>query len=221
MTDPDGAPAAVPQGTPQPLTFTADPKLDVALQKGWDHFGPALAEAGVARAARWFARRAEDPELAESVAELLEGLQEGGEAAQEAIFALAEVAEEVEDDLLADTLWEGALQAARLAGDPDAAAEATARLAELADRLGDPLAAAEYWIGFLNWRRSRGGASDPGAVERAFDEIVRLAEEDGAQKEAALWRYAQARYTRLLEAEDERAVEGDWEESAVPYEGWA
>ncbi|CAA9534626.1 MAG: hypothetical protein AVDCRST_MAG59-158, partial [uncultured Thermomicrobiales bacterium] len=39
--------------------------------------------------------------------------------------------------------------------------------------------------------------------------------------DVAVWAYRQARYTRLLEADDERAVEGDWEADPTPYSGWA
>jgi hypothetical protein len=100
-------------------------------------------------------------------------------------------------------------------------AEATTRLAAIAEAQGDPLAAAEFYIDFLNWRRLPGHASDPEALETAFDEIVRLATLDGAQKAAALFAYRQATYTRLLDAEDDRAVEGDWEKDPAPYESWA
>ncbi|MGI9253578.1 MAG: hypothetical protein ACR2J8_07520 [Thermomicrobiales bacterium] len=208
---------------PAPLTFTADPKLDASLQKGWEAFAAALSASGPKRGAKWFSRRAEDPDLAETVEPMLETLAENlvGEEALEALFALAEVAEEVEDDLLADTLWEGGLSAAFELGDPDAAIEATGRLAELAERLGDPLAAAEYYIGFLNWRRQPGSTSDPEVVEQAFDEIARLADEDGARKEAAIWRYRQAQYTRLAEHDDDRAIDGNWDETETPWEGWA
>lgn len=210
-------------GTPSPLTLTADPRLDALLQRGWDEFGPAFAAAGPAKGARWLARRAGDPELADSVEPLLDGLAPGASDDEriESLFALAEVAEEMEDDLLTDALWEGALAAARELGDPDAVLEATSHLADLAERLGDPLAAAEFFVAFLNWRREPGHASDPEAVEEAFDQVVRLAELDGAPKAAAEWTYRQARYTRLLDTEDERAVEGDWEGDPAPYAAWA
>ncbi len=144
----------------------------------------------------------------------------GVEERAEALIELAELAEAV-DDLVADTLWEGVLAAGREGADPDVLFEAATRLAAIAEGHGDPLAAAEYLLEFLNWRRQPGHASDPEQVEAAFDGVVRLAELDGAQKEAALFGSRQARYTRLLEAEDERAVEGDWEAEATPYAGWA
>jgi hypothetical protein len=134
---------------------------------------------------------------------------------------LAELAEEIDDPLLADTFWEGALAAGQDAADPELVVEATTRLATIAESHGDPLAAAEYFIDFLNWRRQPGHVSDAEDVAIAFDQIIRLAHQDGAKKEAALFEYRQARYTRLLETEDERTVMGDWEVEATPYTGWS
>jgi hypothetical protein len=163
-----------------------------------------------------------DPDLVDVAAPLLlAAIDSDPEEAADALFGLAELAEEAGDDLLADTLWEGTADHARASGDGDLVAEATRRLAALAERLGDPLAAAEFHIGFLNWRRQPGHSSDPEDVEGAFDEIVRLAGADGAQRAAAEFAYQQAQFTRLLEAEDERAVEGDWESDPRPYTSWA
>jgi hypothetical protein len=217
MTDQPSRPPAA-----RPLALTADPRLDSFLTKGWVGFGPALAAVEPNRAARWFAQRIGDPDAAETIEALLEGIAPGAPAEDrlESLLALAEIAEEVEDDLLADTLWEGALRAARATGDPDALMEVTGRLAAIAERLGDPLVAAEYYIDFLNWRRKPGHSSDPESVEQAFDEVVRLAEVDGEPKESALWAYRQVRYTKLLEADDERAIEGDWEPDPSPYQSW-
>ena len=205
-----------------PLTLTVSPKLDAAVQAGWEAWEAAAREAGTETVAAWLARRAGDPDLRREVLPIVAALLGAAEAEErvEAWVELAELAEGV-DDLLADTLWEGVLAAGRAADDPDVIAEATARLAAIAEAHGDPLAAAEYHVDFLNWRRLPGHASDPEAVETAFDEIVRLATLDGAQKEAALYAYRQAQYTRLLDAEDDRAYAGDWEKDPAPYEGWA
>ncbi|MCC6314110.1 MAG: hypothetical protein IT337_08840 [Thermomicrobiales bacterium] len=206
---------------PNPLILTANPRLDAALQQGWPAFGPALAKTTPVAAARWLAQRVGDPELAVTVEPLLAALAAPEpEERQEALLALAEIAEEVEDESLADALWEGALELAREQGDPDAMLEATSRLADLAERFGDLLAAAEHYIAFLNWRRQDEHASDAESVEEAFDEIVRLAEADGARQAAAAWTFRQAHYTRLLENDDERAVVGDWEDDPKPYTGW-
>jgi hypothetical protein len=100
-------------------------------------------------------------------------------------------------------------------------AEATRRLAALAERNGDPLAAAEFFIEFLNWRRQSGHSSDPEDVEVAFDEIVRLATDDGARQSAAEYGYRQVSFTKLLNADDPRAVVGDWETDSPPYQTWS
>jgi hypothetical protein len=202
--------------------LTRSPRLDNALRMGWPTFQRTLAAAGAADAAAWLAARTGDPEVTGVAAPLFEAALSGdAEESGEALFALAELAEETEDDLLADTLWEGALERARAIGEGDLVAEATRRLAALAERLGDPLAAAEFHIDFLNWRRQLGHSSDPEDVETAFDEIARLAEIDGAPQAAAIFGFRQAEYTRLLDADDPRAVEGDWEREASPYESWA
>jgi hypothetical protein len=205
-----------------PLHLTRSPRLDNALRLGWPSFARTLAAAGPATAARWLADRLQDPELVESAEPLLSAAAaDDADEAADAVFALAELAEETGDDLLADTLWEGVLERARAMEDGDLMAEATRRLAALAERLGDPLAAAEFHIGFLNWRREAGHSSDPEDVELAFDEVIRLAVADGAQQEAAEYGYRQAAFTRLLEADDPRAVEGDWERESRLYEGWS
>ncbi len=59
------------------------------------------------------------------------------------------------------------------------------------------------------------------AVLGAFDEVVRLARLDGEQRAAALFEYRQAGFGRLVDAEDERATEGDWERDPAPYASWA
>jgi acyl-CoA synthetase (AMP-forming)/AMP-acid ligase II len=141
----------------------------------------------------------------------------------ERALARAELAElvEGEDDLTADTLWEGVLAHARDTDDPDLMVEAIAHLAEIAEAHGDPLAAAEFQIEFLNWRRQPGHASDADAVLDAFDEVVRLARLDGDPKAAALYEFRQASFARLAEADDERAYQGDWERDPKPYESWS
>ncbi len=205
----------------QPLSLTLSPKLDAALLAGWEAWEVAARAEGADRVAAWLARRLEElpatAELVEPIAALL-----GAEDDEHRAIARAELAELVEgDDLLADTLWEGVLADGLETADPDLIFEATSRLAALAEEHGDPLAAAEYAIDFLNWRRQPEHASDVEAVETAFDEIVRLARLDGDQRAAALYEYRQAGFTRLAEAEDERATAGDWESQPAPYQSWA
>lgn len=205
-----------------PLTLTVDPRLDAAVQAGWEAWQAAARAAGAERVASWLTNRVGDPgfrrEALPVVAAFLDA-EEVGERA-EAALELAELAEAA-DDLVVDTLWEGVLAAGREAEDADLIVEATGRLAAIAEGYGDLLAAAEYHLDFLNWRRQDGHVGDPEQVETAFEEVVRLAEADGARKEAALFGYRHARFARLVDAEDERAVAGDWEEDPAPYASWA
>ncbi len=205
----------------EPLALTTDPRLDAAVSRGWEAWEAAAREAGAEAVAAWSARRLGDPDLRPEILLPIRALLDcrDAEACAEARLELAELVEG--DAPLADTLWEGVLAHARDTADPDLLAEATARLAAIAEQHGDPLAAAEYHIEFLNWRRQPGHASDPEAVETAFDEVVRLAELDAAHEAAARFTYRQAAYTRLLDAGDDRAVDGDWEQDPTPYESWA
>ena len=214
-------PVSLAEGGSSPLRLTRSPRLDNALRLGWESFSRTLAAVGPQDAARWLSARTGDAELAE-VAEPLLAAALGGDPdeAADALFGLAELAEETEDELLADTLWEGVLDRARETGDGDLIAEATRRLAALAERHGDSLAAAEFFIEFLNWRRQPEHSSDPEDVEVAFEEIVRLATADGAQQAAALYAYRQVGFTKILDVEDPRTVEGDWESDSLPYETW-
>ena len=209
--------------TPKPLTFSRSPKLDATLASGWEAWLAAARAAGVPTTAKWLADRAGDPDLLESATEFLAPLADPDgdrEERVEGLMSLAEVAEEIEDPLLAEALWEGVLTEGKTGGDPDVVAEASARLAGLAEEMGDLLAAAESWVDFLNWRRAPGNSSDPEQVENAFDELARLADLDGARGAAATWRYRQAQFTRLWEAEDERTVDGDWTDGAGAWSGW-
>jgi hypothetical protein len=191
------------------------------LRFGWESFSRTLAAAGASEAARWLGARAGDPDLIHVAEPLLEAaVSPEPEEAAEGLSALAELAEEIGDDLMADTLWEGVLARARDAGDGDFVFEATRRLAAIAERLGDPLAAAEFFIAFLNWRREEHHSADPDDVLDAFGEIARLAGIDGARKAAAEYEYRQAAFARLLEVDDPRAVEGDWEPGRPPFAPW-
>ena len=209
------------EGAPAPLQLTRSPRLDDALRLGWEAFSRMLEASGAQEAARWLGARFDDPDLAAIAEPLLEAaVSTDPEESAEGLFSLAELAEESGDDALADTLWEGVLARGRDSGDGDLVVEATRRLAALAERLGDPLAAAEFFIAFLNWRREDGHGADPDDVLDAFDEIVRLAWVDGARKAAAEYEYRQAGFARKLEAEDPRAVEGDWEPDRPLYQTW-
>lgn len=207
--------------TPQPVTFTASPRLDFALRLGWEHWERAAARAGADGLGAWLHGRLQDRALAAEVAASLAGLFAETDPEERAVRR-AEIAEMIEgtDDELADALWEGVLAFGREHDDPDYLFEATRHLAAIAERSGDPLAAAEYFIDFLTLRRQDDRASDAEPVEIAFEEIVRLAEADDAPKAAAIFAYRHAAYHRLVEAEDDRATAGDWEPDPAPYESW-
>ncbi len=205
----------------EPIALTADPKLDAALALGWEEWEQAAKGAGVGAVAGWLALRLGDlgrkRELLQPVASLLEAAD-----AEDRALARAELAELVEeDDALADILWEGVLAHGVAAEDGDTIAEATTRLASIAEAHGDLLAAAEYHLEFLNWRRSDAHVSDPEAVETAMEEVVRLARLDGEQRFAALFEFRLASFVRLVEREDDRAAEGDWESDPTPYQSWS
>lgn len=208
-------------GTGEPLALTTSPRLDSALTRGWEAWEAVARDIGATAVARWLARRIEAPDLGAELMEPVRALLgcDEPEACAEARMELAELVEE--DDFVADTLWEGVLAYARDAGDPDLFAEATVRLAAIAEANGDALAAAEYQIEFLTWRRQAGQAGDPEDVLTAYDEVVRLAERDGAQEAVARYAYRQASFARLAEAEDDRAFVGDWETDPAPYQSWA
>lgn len=206
----------------QLLTFTTNPKLDTALQTGWESWEEAARAEGPQRVAAWLAHRLRNPALKTDLAETIESLLTAEEPEERAL-SLSEIAEiaETRDDLLADTLWEGVLAAGFDSEDADLIVEATSHLAAIAEDHGDPLAAAEYQIDFLNWRRQPEHTSDPEAVASAFDEIIRLAQLDGDRRAAALFEFRQAQFTRLVESDDDRATTGDWESDGTPYASWA
>jgi hypothetical protein len=204
------------------LSFTPNPKLDAALQSGWEAWEAAARGAGADRVAVWLAHRLVNPALRADLRETVETAL-SAEDGDERALALSEIAEIAEghDDLLADTLWEGVLATGLDVEDPDLLYEATSHLAAIAEDHGDPLAAAEYFIDFLNWRRQPDHGSDPEQVETAFEEVIRLANLDGDRRAAALFEYRQAQFTRLAETDDERASLGDWEADGAPYASWA
>lgn len=206
-----------------PLHLTINSRLDSALNHGNSAWEAAAKIEGPEKTAAWIVKRCGEVDhddrvaITEAVTTLLEA-----EDPNDAATARAELAEALfeRDDPLADSLWEGVLGHAREVGDVDLLFEATVHLAEIAEAHGEPLVAADYFIEFLNWRREPDHASDPEQVLSAFDEIVRLAELDGAQEPAARWAFRQAAYHRLAEAEDERAFSGDWEKSPDAYSSW-
>lgn len=206
----------------QPLTFTVNPRLDAALLQGWEAWEEAARLEGVEQTATWLAYRLGQPRLKDDLIDSVHTLLFADNAEDRALARaeIAELADEA-DELLAEILWEGVLAAGYQLDDPDLIFAATTRLAAIAEAQGDPLAAAEYYINFLNWRRADEHTSDVEQVQIAFDEIIRLARLDGEQRSAALYEFRQAQFTRLEEAEDDRATVGDWETDPRPYESWA
>lgn len=204
------------------LSISVSPKLNWALRSGWEAWETAARAEGLEKVFAWLRERPGNLASSEDVREAVRNLLEAADDEDRAL-ARAELAELAEgaDDLLADTLWEGVLAYGREVADADVIFDATSRLAGIAEAHGDPLAAAEYYIDFLNWRRQPEHESDAESVETAFDEVVRLAQADGEQRAAALFTYRQAGYTRLVEADDERATTGDWERDPAPYQSWA
>jgi hypothetical protein len=205
----------------QPLSLTANPRLDAALQSGWEAWETAAKVAGPAGVLAWLSARLELPPDGGDITGPIEELLTATDPEQQAV-ARTELAEilEGDDDALADTLWEGVLAYGLDAGDADYVFEASSHLARIAEELGDPLAAAEYFIDFLNWRRQPDHGSEIEQVEVAYEEIVRLSELDEEPRATAIYAHRQAQYNRLAEADDERATAGDWETSPEPYSSW-
>jgi hypothetical protein len=205
-----------------PLEITLSPKLDAALRTSGLAWEEAAGEEGIARTLGWLKRRlseeAREMELEEPLAALLDAEDEDAR-----VYARLELAElvEGEDDELADALWESTLSHGIATDDGDLVFEAASHLSAIAEENGEPLAAAEFFVDFLNWRRMPDHSSDPEQVQTAFDEIVRLAEVDGEPKIAAEFQFRQVRYTRLADADDERAVTGEWEDHPQPYASWS
>jgi hypothetical protein len=204
------------------LNLTVSPKLDAALQGGWQAWEETARSEGPDKVANWLSRRLRNPALKADLIESIETALASDEAEDRAL-AWAEIAEIAEghDDLLADTLWEGVLSAGLDADDAELIFDATSHLAAIAEDHADPLAAAEYYLDFLNWRRREEHSSEIDAVETAFEEVIRLARFDGEQRAAALFEYRQAQFTRLADTDDDRATTGDWERDPAPYLSWA
>src|SRR5687767_12926177 len=92
---------------PKSLTLTTNPKLDAAVQTGWEAWEQAARAAGASGVAAWLAGRAGEPALRQEALPVVDALlaaDDPDERAQ-ARIELAELVEGV-DDLLADTLWE-------------------------------------------------------------------------------------------------------------------
>ena len=204
-----------------PLSFTVSPRLDAALGRGSDDWLTAARALGVADTLRWLGQRADLTEQIEDVRDVVEALLDATDH-DETVGLMSELAELVtgDDDILAEVLAEGVLAHGIAIGDAEIIVDAVGHLAELAEAAGDPLTAAEYHVDFLNWRRRPDASSDTDSVASSFDEIVRLAEADGATQAAAIFGFRQVAYQRVVDADGETATTGDWDPKAQPYESW-
>jgi hypothetical protein len=210
-------------GPVTPLSLSVDPRLDLALKAGVDKWEETVALRGATATARWLIHRSAGADLEqELVIDAIENLLLWEDPHDRAL-ARAEVAEMVqtEDSELAETLWFAVREYAFETGDADLLAEASSHIAEIAIELDDPTSAAEVWIDFLNWRREPESTSDPESVLTALDEIIRAAEMDGAQAEAARFGYMQVQFQRLVDTADERATVGNWLDHENPIESWS
>lgn len=204
-----------------PLTFSFDAALDASLSRGWAGWYEVARKKGTERTTEWLLRRDEtglDPEELEL---LVEGLLESETPFDRAIAA-SELAEyvEVEDDALAAALWEGVLRSGRDAGDSEVYFEGVSQLAEIEAEYGDPQSAATLYVDFLNWVRESGHPTEAEAIFSAFDQVIRLAEADGAPTASTAFSHAQTRFFRSIDGDDTRVISEDWDAAQAPYVVW-
>ena len=204
-----------------PLTFSFDAALDAALTKGWAGWIEMARKKGVERTAEWLVRRDEAGLTLSDLDALLTTLLESSSPFDRAVAAsdLAELTE-MEDDAMAATLWEGVLVSGREAADSEVYFEGLSQLAEIELEYGDPQAAAALYIDFLNWAREPGHSTEAEAIFSAFDQIIELAESDGAPTASAAYAHAQTRFFRSVGGDDRRIVSENWETNDDPYVVW-
>jgi hypothetical protein len=204
-----------------PLNFSFDAGLDAALTKGWTGWIETARKKGIERTAEWLLRRGETGLDLSDLEPLLETLLESSVPFERAMAA-SELAEltELEDDAMAATLWEGVMVSGREAGDSEVYFEGLSQLAEIELEYGDPQAAAALYIDFLNWAREPGHSTEAEAILTAFDQIIELAEGDGAPTASAEYAHAQTRFFRSVDGDDSRIVSGNWEANDDEYVVW-
>jgi hypothetical protein len=204
-----------------PLNFSFDAGLDAALTKGWSGWIETARKKGIERTAEWLLRRGETGLDLSDLEPLLETLLESSVPFDRAMAA-SELAEltELEDDAMAATLWEGVMVSGREAGDSEVYFEGLSQLAEIELEYGDPQAAAALYIDFLNWAREPGHSTEAEAILTAFDQIIELAEGDGAPTASAEYAHAQTRFFRSVDGDDSRIVSGNWEANGDEYVVW-
>lgn len=204
-----------------PLTLTISPRLTTALNGDGPAFERAMSASGPEETESWFRSRVGDDIENDLLGELVNSWF-AAEGDDERVLARAELAELLGDvdDAASELLWEASMQHGFARGDGEQAFDAIVHLAELAEQTGDPLTAAEFYIDFLNWRRDDAHVAAPESVHRAFEEIVRLADEAGEASAAARFSHHHADFVRVAEDNGEAAVEGDWTSSGAPFVGW-
>jgi hypothetical protein len=204
-----------------PLTFSFDAALDTALTRGWSGWIEAARKKGVERTTEWLLRRDETGLDAGDLEPLIEAVLES-ELPFDRAMAASELAEyiEVEDDALAATLWDGVLQSGREANDSEVYFEGLSQLAEIETEYGDPQAAAALYVDFLNWAREAGHSTEAESIFTAFDQLIALAEADGAPAAAAAYAHAQSRFFRYVDGDDTRIVSEDWDPGGRSFTVW-
>jgi hypothetical protein len=204
-----------------PVVLTTNPRLSFALHGSGADLERAMEAVGPQQVRTWVLNRTGD-EIAPADLDAALAAWFGARSADERILARVELAELIgdADEATSELLWEASLRDGSERGDAELAFDAVSNLARIAEESGDPLAAAEYFIEFLNWRRQGEHVSDPEFVHQAFEEIVRLAEAERQAAVAARYEAAHAGFTRIEDADDDRATEGDWAPGAPPYAGW-
>ena len=204
-----------------PLTLTTNPRLSLALQADGPGFEEALEAVGQEKAEAWFRNRigdeVEQEMLHDAIARWFDAT-----SLEDRVMARVELAELTEDadGAVSELLWEASMRDGFERDDSDQAFDGAAHLARLAETSGDPLTAAESYIEFLNWRRTEGHVSDPETVHHAFEEVIRLAELDGAAQHSARFQHAHSVFTRIADEDEASASEGDWAPQTPPYTGW-
>lgn len=204
-----------------PLTFSFDAGLDAALNRGWNGWIETARKKGVERTTEWLLRRDETGLDAADLEPLIEAVLESDSPFDQAMAA-SELAEyiEVEDDAFAATLWEGVLRSGRDANDSEVYYEGLSQLAEIETEYGDPQAAAALFVDFLNWTREPGHSTEAEAIFSTFDQLITLAEGDGAPAAAAAFVHAQTQFFRFVDGDDARIISENWEPSGEPFVVW-
>jgi hypothetical protein len=204
-----------------PVVLTTNPRLSFALHGSGTDLERAMEAVGIDQTRTWLRNRVGDEiDPADLDAALRAWFDAGDDDSR--LMARVELAELIgeTDEATSELLWEASLRDGYERGDAELAFDAVANLARIAEEAGDPLAAAEYHIEFLNWRRQDEHVSDPEFVHQAFEAVSRLAEIERQSGVAARYEFAHAQFSKVEDADDERATEGDWAPSSPAFTSW-